>query len=104
MDEPASQRAPPEIWDRIAMHTPRYHLRTWLSVSSFHREISLRHIFHTLDLYFGEDQDNLNRSLDVFDRVKADPVFASRVKSLRLHWAYEEGDMLDLMTRELFVQ
>jgi hypothetical protein len=27
-------------------------------------------------------------------------VFASRVKSLRLHWAYEEGDMLDLMARE----
>lgn len=22
-----------------------------------------------------------------------------RVKSLRLHWAYEEGDMLDLMIR-----
>lgn len=42
----------------------------------------------------------MNRGLDIFDRAKADPVFASRVKSLRLHWAYEEGDMLDLMTRE----
>lgn len=28
-------------------------------------------------------------------------MFASQVKSLRLHWAYEEGDMLDLMTRKL---
>lgn len=99
MTEPASQRAPLEVWERIAYHIPRYYLRTWLFVSSFHREIAVRQIFHTLDIYFGEDTENLNRGLDIFDRVKADPVFASRVKSLRLHWAYEEGDMLDLMTR-----
>jgi hypothetical protein len=97
MNQPASQRAPPEIWERIAGHIPRYHLRTWLFVSAFHRDIAVRLIFHTLDLYFGEDQENLNRGLDIFDRVKYDPLFASRVKSLRLHWAYEEGDMLDLM-------
>ncbi|TCD62325.1 hypothetical protein EIP91_007065 [Steccherinum ochraceum] len=101
--EPASHRAPPEIWERIAGYIPRYHLRTWLFVSAFHRNIAVRIIFHTVDLYFGEDQDNvrenLNRGLDMFDRVKADPVFASRIKILRLHWAYEEGDMLDLMTR-----
>ncbi|KAJ6626001.1 hypothetical protein B0H10DRAFT_1999879 [Mycena sp. CBHHK59/15] len=97
--EPASQRAPAEVWERIASFIPRYHLRTWLFVSAFHRDIAVRSIFHTLDLYFGEDQETLNRGLDVFDRVKADPVFASRVKSLRLHWAYEEGDMLDLMIR-----
>ncbi|KAF8890753.1 hypothetical protein BD779DRAFT_1622465 [Infundibulicybe gibba] len=99
MSAPASQRAPLEVWERIALYIPRYHLRTWLFVSAFHRDIAVRHIFHTLDLYFGEDQENLNRGLDIFDRAKADPVFASRVKSLRLHWAYEEGDMLDLMTR-----
>ncbi|THH26388.1 hypothetical protein EUX98_g7801 [Antrodiella citrinella] len=101
--EPASHRAPPEIWERIAGFIPRYHLRTWLFVSAFHRNIALRIIFHTVDLYFGEDQDNvrenLNRGLDMFDRVKADPIFAGRIKILRLHWAYEEGDMLDLMTR-----
>lgn len=101
MDEPASQRAPPEIWEQIAYFIPRYHLRTWLFVSSFHRNIAVRRIFHTLDLYFGgEDQENLNRGLDIFDRVKVDSVFASRVKVLRLHWAYEEGDMLDLMASE----
>ncbi|KAG6864419.1 hypothetical protein C0991_009632 [Blastosporella zonata] len=99
MAEPASQRAPLEVWERIAYHIPRHHLRTWLFVSSFHRDIAVRQIFHTLDLYFGEDTENLNRGLDIFDRAKADPVFASRVKSLRLHWAYEEGDMLDLMAR-----
>ncbi|KAF9033130.1 hypothetical protein BJ165DRAFT_1515789 [Panaeolus papilionaceus] len=98
-NEPASQRASLEIWERIAAYIPRYHLRTWLFVSSFYRDIAVRHIFHTVDIYFGEDQENLNRGLDIFDRAKADPVFASRVKSLRLHWAYEEGDMLDLMTR-----
>ncbi|CAL1694491.1 unnamed protein product [Somion occarium] len=105
--EPASQRAPPEIWERIARFIPRYHLRTWFFVSAFHRNIAVRIIFHTLDLYFGEDQDNvrenLNRGLDIFDRVKADPVFASRIRILRLHWAYEEGDMLDLMIRMLFL-
>ncbi|KAL0952649.1 hypothetical protein HGRIS_006893 [Hohenbuehelia grisea] len=100
MSEPASQRAPPEVWETIARHIPRYHLRTWLFVSAFHRDIALRLIFHTVDLYFGgDDQESLNRGLDIFDRVKADRVFASRIKSLRLHWAYEEGDMLDLMTR-----
>ncbi|KAF9529918.1 hypothetical protein CPB83DRAFT_851811 [Crepidotus variabilis] len=99
LNEPASQRAPPEIWERIAAYTPRHHLRTWLSVSPFHRDMASRHIFHTVDIYFGEDQENLNRGLDIFDRAKNDPVFASRVKSLRLHWAYEEGDMLDLMIR-----
>ncbi|KAI0354203.1 hypothetical protein OH77DRAFT_517571 [Trametes cingulata] len=98
VDEPASQRAPPEIWELIARFIPRYHLRSWLFVSAFHRDIAVRLIFHTIDLYFGEDQD-LNRGLDIFDRVKADPVFASRVKALRLHWAYEENDMFDLMTR-----
>jgi len=101
LNEPASQRAPLEIWERIASHIPRYYLRTWLFVSSFHRDIAVRHIFHTVDIYFGEDQDNLNRGLDIFDRAKSDPVFACRVKSLRLHWAYEESDMLDLMAREL---
>ncbi|KAI0659532.1 hypothetical protein C8Q70DRAFT_915293 [Cubamyces menziesii] len=98
VDEPASQRAPPEVWELIARFIPRYHLRSWLFVSAFHRDIAVRLIFHTIDLYFGEDQD-LNRGLDIFDRVKADPVFASRVKALRLHWAYEENDMFDLMTR-----
>ncbi|KII90118.1 hypothetical protein PLICRDRAFT_40319 [Plicaturopsis crispa FD-325 SS-3] len=99
MSEPASQRAPPEIWERIAYHIPRYHLRTWLFVSAFHRDIASRIIFRTLDLYFGEDQDNLNRGLDIFDRVKSDPQFACRIKTLRLHWSYEESDMLDLVSR-----
>ena len=54
MNEPAPQRAPPEIWERIARYIPRYQLRSWLSLSAFHREIAQRHIFHTLDLFFGE--------------------------------------------------
>lgn len=94
---PPSQRAPPEIWHRIACHIPRYHLRTWLSVSAFHRSIALPLIFHTIDLYFGEDSESSNRGLDILERVKSDPGFARRVKVLRLHWSYEEGDMLDLM-------
>ncbi|KAI0261950.1 hypothetical protein BC834DRAFT_893413 [Gloeopeniophorella convolvens] len=98
-DAPASQRAPLEIWDRIASFIPRYFLRTWLFVSAFHRDIALRRIFHTVDLYLGEDSDNWNRTLDIFDRVKADTVFSRRVKALRIHWAYEGGDMLDVMSR-----
>ncbi|KAH9924241.1 hypothetical protein B0H21DRAFT_781435 [Amylocystis lapponica] len=86
-------------WEHIAHYIPRYHLRAWFFVSTFHRSIASHMIFRTLDLYFGEDQDNLNRGLDILDRVKADPAFANQVKTLRLHWAYEEGDMLDLMTR-----
>ncbi|KAI0085541.1 hypothetical protein BDY19DRAFT_1094676 [Irpex rosettiformis] len=103
VDEPASHRAPPEVWERIARYIPRYHLRTWLFVSAFHRNIAVRIIFRTLDLYFGEDQDNvrenLDRGLDIFDRVKADPAFAHHIKVLRLHWAYEEREKFDLMAR-----
>ncbi|PFH50376.1 hypothetical protein AMATHDRAFT_61202 [Amanita thiersii Skay4041] len=98
-NEPASQRAPLEVWERIAHYIPRYHLRSWLFVSALHRDIAMKRIFHTIDIYFGEDQESLNRGLDIFDRAKADPIFASRVKCLRLHWSYEEGDMLDLMIR-----
>ena len=39
----------------------------------------------------------VNRGLDVFDRVKDDKEFARRVKCLRIHWAYEESEILDLM-------
>jgi hypothetical protein len=98
--EPSWTRTPAEIWTMIASHIPRYHLRTWLFVSSFHRSIALPLIFHTLDLYFGEDSsDNLNRGLDILDKAKTNEGFARLVKCLRLHWAFEDGDMLDLMIR-----
>ncbi|KAI0282237.1 hypothetical protein BC826DRAFT_1065780 [Russula brevipes] len=96
---PASQRIPPEIWDQIASFVPRYFLRTWLFVSSFHRDIALRRIFRTVDLYLCEDSDSWNRTLDIFDKVKADPLFSRRIKTLRVHWAYDDGDMLDVMSR-----
>lgn len=85
----------------IASHIPRYHLRTWLFLSAFHRDIALSHIFRSLDIYFGsEDGDNLTRGLDIFDRVKEDQNFAKRVRTLRMHWGFEEGDMLDVVLRE----
>ncbi|KIY63496.1 hypothetical protein CYLTODRAFT_403166 [Cylindrobasidium torrendii FP15055 ss-10] len=100
-DEPASQRAPPEVWDTIARNIPRYHLRSWLRVSTFHRDIALPIIFHTVDLHFGDDQEHLNRGLDFMDRIKDDPALANKIKSLRIHWAYEESDVLDLMMRAM---
>jgi len=90
-----------EIWDRVASYIPRYHLRTWLFVSAFHRDITQRRIFSTVDLHLGEDQEHRNRALDFFDRIKEDPVFAKKIKRLRLHWSYEEGDTFDLVSREL---
>jgi hypothetical protein len=96
---PAHQRVPPEIWDRIASFIPRYFLRTWLFVSSFHRDIALRRVFHTVDLYLGEDS-YWNRTLDIFDRVRMDSVFSRRIKALRIHWAYGGGEMLDVMSSE----
>jgi hypothetical protein len=96
--EPVYRRAPSEVWSRIAAFIPRHHLRTWLSVSAFHREIALSRIFRTIDLHFG-DEDNLHRGMDVFDRVKLDSRFASKILTLRIHWSFEEGDMLDLMNR-----
>lgn len=37
--------------------------------------------------------------MDFLDRVKTDTTFARRVRCLRLHWAYENGEMLDLVSR-----
>lgn len=98
--EPSYRRTPPEIWSRIASFIPRYHLRTWLSVSVLYREIALTRIFRAIDLFFGDDC-NLHRGMDVFDRVKQDPRFANRIVTLRIHWSFEEGDMLEIMTSEL---
>lgn len=95
----ALQRLPSELWDRIASFIPRYFLRAWLFVSPFHRDIALRHVFHTVDLYLGDDA-NWNRTLDIFDRVKIDPLFSQRIRALRIHWAYGDGDMLDVMLSE----
>lgn len=81
--EPAAQRLPPEIWQLIVYHTHRYHLRAWLFISSFHRDIALDLMFHTTDLYFSEDPERLNRGLDIFDRVKADAKFAKKIKIVR---------------------
>lgn len=97
---PVLRRVPAEIWENIAEFIPRYFLRTWLFVSSFYRDIAARVIFRTVDLYFGEDQEGQNRGLDILDRVKADPVFARYIKTLRLHWAHEEGELLDLICRK----
>jgi hypothetical protein len=94
-------RVPPEIWEQIALQTPKYHLRKWLFVSRFHRDIPSRHIFRPVHIYFGEN-DSLIRRLDIFDRAKRDPIFGSRVKSLRLHWDFEKGNTLDLMIRMWF--
>ena len=96
---PALQRVPLEIWDRIASFIPRYFLRTWLFVCRFHRDIALRHVFHTVDLYLGEDS-NWNRTLDIFDRVRVDPLFSRRIKALRIHWQYLGGEMLEVLSSE----
>ena len=37
--------------------------------------------------------------MDIFERVKTDKDFSRRVKILRVHWACEEGELLDLMLR-----
>jgi hypothetical protein len=68
-------------------------------VSRFHHDIALRRVFRTVDLYLGEDS-NWNRTLDIFDRVRADTLFSRRIKALRIHWAYVSGDVLDVMSSE----
>ncbi|KAH9029242.1 hypothetical protein EDB85DRAFT_2091001 [Lactarius pseudohatsudake] len=95
---PALPPLPLEIWDRIASFIPRYFLRKWLFLPSFHRDIALRRVFHTVDLYLDEDS-NWNRTLDIFDRVRIDPSFSRIIKALRIHWAYVSGDMLKIMSR-----
>jgi hypothetical protein len=82
----------------IASHIPRYHLRTWPFVSAFHRSISRQIIIQTIDIYFGNNAEKDKGGLDIFDNVKKYPGFAKLVKVLRIHWSYEEGDLLDLMT------
>jgi len=57
---------------------------------------STRQLFHTVDIHFLEDFD---QGLSLLKRAINDPVFAKWVKSLRLHWDYEEGDAVDLFCR-----
>ena len=94
------QSSPGDLGTNRISHAPLSPTNLAL-ISSFHRDIAVRHIFPTVDIYFGEDQENLNRGLTIFDRAKSDPMFACRVKSLRLHWAHEEGDMLCQSKRNL---
>ena len=58
-----------------------------------HCDIALRRIFRIADLYLCGDLDNWNRTLDIFDRVKVDPLFSRRIKALRVHWSYDDGDI-----------
>lgn len=80
---------------------PRYHLRKWLFISRLHRDIACRYLFHTIHLEFPE-YTIYDRELDILDRAINDPVFAYRVKSLRLHVECEEGDTSDLIFRTWF--
>ncbi|KZV99980.1 hypothetical protein EXIGLDRAFT_639849, partial [Exidia glandulosa HHB12029] len=97
--QPLYRQLPLEVWELIASFTPRHHLRQWLFVSSFFRDVAQRSIFRKVDVYFSEDTDIIARVMDFFERVKADPAFAVRIKTLRLHWAMEDGDLLDLLIR-----
>ena len=45
---------------------PRWFVRTGLFISSFHRDIALRRVFHTVDLYLGGGS-NWNPTLDIFN-------------------------------------
>jgi hypothetical protein len=91
-----SQRVPPEIWDSVASSIPRYFIRTWLFL---HRDIAFRRVFHTVDLYLGEDS-NCNRTLGILDRVRMGPLFSRQIKALRKHWAYAGSDVLEVMSSE----
>lgn len=99
INQPLYRRLPLEVWENIVSFVPRYHLRSWLFVSAFFRDIAQRTIFRKVDIYFSEDTDVIARVMDIFERVKSDPAFAIRIKTLRLHWAMEDGDLLDLLIR-----
>lgn len=97
--QPLYRRLPLEVWEIIASFTPRHHLRHWLFVSPFFRDVAQRAIFRTVDVYLSEDTEIIARVMDFFERVKADPAFAVRIQTLRLHWAMEDGDLLDVLIR-----
>lgn len=53
-------------------------------------------------MHFGDDADidnGVNRGLDIFDQAKRDPAFAKLIRTLRIHWSYEDEDLMDLMKR-----
>ena len=96
---PLHRRLPLEVWELIASHIPRFHLKPWLGASIFFRDIAQRTLFRTVDVYLSEDSEVIARAMDFFERVKADPTFASRVRSLRLHLAMEDSELLDVLLR-----
>jgi hypothetical protein len=55
---------------------------------------------HAIDIQFSDDELDCIQALDIFDRVKNDAVFASQIKSLRLHSG--RNDMLGVLLRTWF--
>ena len=84
-----------------ASFIPRWFIRTGLFISSFHRDVALRRVFHTVDLYLGGGS-NWNPTLDIFDRVKMYALFSHRMKALHIrahirtvYRRSEQGEQID---------
>jgi len=73
-----------EIWRQIAWWLPRRDLKTLLSVPHVLSRIASQTLFRKIDLHFGSDRFDSQRSADMLTRVITDGAFASNIRTLRV--------------------
>ncbi|TCD60759.1 hypothetical protein EIP91_009552 [Steccherinum ochraceum] len=73
-----------EIWRQIAQYLPRRDVKTLLLVPHVLSRIASQIVFRKVDLHFGTDKWDSQRSADILTRVITDAGFASIIRTLRI--------------------
>ena len=81
---PGQPRFSTEIWRQIALWLPRHDLKTLLLVPHVLSRIASQLLFRKIDLHFGSDKWDSQRSADILTRIITDNAFANLVRTLRI--------------------
>lgn len=81
---PGQPRFSTEIWRQIALWLPRRDLKTLLLVPHVLSRIASQFLFRKIDLHFGSDKWDSQRSADILTRIITDSAFANLVRTLRI--------------------
>lgn len=81
---PGQPRFSTEIWRQIALWLPRRDLKTLLLVPHVLSRIASQLLFRKIDLHFGSDKWDSQRSADILTRIITDSAFANLVRTLRI--------------------
>ncbi|KAK7684386.1 hypothetical protein QCA50_012333 [Cerrena zonata] len=81
---PGQPRFSTEIWRQIALWLPRRDLKTLLLVPHVLSRIASQLLFRKIDLHFGSDKWDSQRSADILTRIITDSAFANLIRTLRI--------------------